>query len=321
LGYRNIPGTDLNVSDLCLGTGNMGKKIPTSTSEEILDLFLELGGNFIDTAKIYADWLPGEQSSSEKTICQWIRDRRIRKNVVLATKGGHPDLSTMFVPRLSPEEIRSDLTRSLSNLRVDTVDIYWLHRDDPGRPVDEILGVLDEQVRAGSIRFFGLSNWRANRLREAFACSTKYGYKGFIANQMHWSLAYVDVNSIDQTLAWMNEDMYEFHCQSGLAAIPYSSQANGLFQKLHAGKRPNESMCMYPENENKKILGKIMEVVKNSGLSISQVVLAYLLSQPFPVFPIIGPQNKQQLRDSFSALESRITPRQFPFLDRCIRDG
>lgn len=293
----------------------MGKKIPTSTSEEILDLFLELGGNFIDTAKIYADWLPGEQSSSEKTIGQWIRNRKIRNKVVLATKGGHPDLSTMSVPRLSPREIQSDLTRSLNNLRVDTIDIYWLHRDDPGRPVDEILGVLDEQVRAGRIRNFGLSNWQANRLSEAYSCSAKYGYKGLIANQMLWSLAYIDVNMIDQTLAWMNEEMYEFHLQSGLVAVPYSSQANGLFQKLHAGESLTSSMRMYPEYENIKIFARIMDVAKNSGLTISQVVLAYLLSQPFPVFPIIGPQNKLQLRDSFTALEKRLTPSHLSFLD------
>ncbi len=95
-----LPDTDLTVSAICLGTGDIGSKVERTRSFEMLDLFIELGGTFIDTASVYANWLPGPTSISEKTIGEWLSRSGKRAQVVLATKGAHPDLQTMHVPRL-----------------------------------------------------------------------------------------------------------------------------------------------------------------------------------------------------------------------------
>jgi aryl-alcohol dehydrogenase-like predicted oxidoreductase len=99
--YINIANTDLKPSAICFGTAHLGSIIDQRTSFRLLDNYLERGGNFLDTAKVYADWLRGERSSSEKTIGRWMRQRKNRGRVILAPKGGHPKLAAMQIPRLS----------------------------------------------------------------------------------------------------------------------------------------------------------------------------------------------------------------------------
>jgi aryl-alcohol dehydrogenase-like predicted oxidoreductase len=142
LKYQSIPGTNLSPSVICLGTAQIGSVIPEADAFRLLDTYYGLGGTFLDTAQVYADWLPGERSASEKTIGRWLKARGLRNHTVVSTKGGHPDLHAMEIPRLSPEHIVFDVERSLLNLQTDRIDLYWLHRDDPNRPVSEMLDIL-----------------------------------------------------------------------------------------------------------------------------------------------------------------------------------
>ena len=155
------------VSVISLGTGGAGANYDRATAFAMLDAFFEEGGNFVDTAHVYNDWIPGERSRSEKLLGAWMKERRNRSGVLLATKGAHPDLAQMQVGRLSPAEIQADLEESLRFLQVETIDLYWLHRDDPTRPVEEIIDTLEAQVQAGKIRYFGCSNWRLERIQAA----------------------------------------------------------------------------------------------------------------------------------------------------------
>ncbi len=157
--YAAIPNTTLAPSVLCFGTTMIGSTVDKAGSFQLLDAFVEAGGTFVDTAKVYADWLPGERSISEKTIGEWLRRSGKRSQVVLATKGAHPDLSAMQTGRLSRAEIIADLDASLRHLQTDVIDLYWLHRDDAEQPVADILATLESQVRAGKIRYYGCSNW------------------------------------------------------------------------------------------------------------------------------------------------------------------
>ena len=162
-----IPNTDLKVSALCLGAGGLGTRVSPKDSLRLLDEFVQQGGNFLDTAHIYAAWVPGGEGVSERVIGHWLRTRRIREDIIVGTKGGHPHLYSMDVPRLSPAEIAQDLQESLERLHVDTIDLYWLHRDDPNRPVAELIETLTEAVRQNKIRYFGFSNWTVGRMRAA----------------------------------------------------------------------------------------------------------------------------------------------------------
>ena len=124
---RRLPGTDLELSPICLGTGGFGGSIDRQTSFAMLDRFVELGGNFLDTAHVYSNWIPGENSRSEKTIGLWLKDRQNRQNMVIGTKGAHPNLETMHLPRLSRADIQNDLEESLGHLQTDWIEIGRAH--------------------------------------------------------------------------------------------------------------------------------------------------------------------------------------------------
>jgi aryl-alcohol dehydrogenase-like predicted oxidoreductase len=319
MNYTSIPGTELRPAAICLGSTDIGSTIDRATSFRLLDTYVEAGGNFIDTANVYANWLPGERSISENTIGKWLRLRKKRDQIILATKGAHPELSTMHISRLSRAEIVHDLNDSLKNLGTDVIDLYWLHRDDPNHPIDEILETLNDQVKAGKIRYFGCSNWRTARIQAAQIYAAENRLQGLVANQMMWSLAPVDVGGIkDKTMVVMDEDMREYHLETGLAATPYSSQANGLFQRMAAGtlKQMDPDMRgMYLAEENRDRFERIKRVAAESGLTVTQIVLGYLRSQPFPTIPIVGCRTVEQLRDSLNAAHVKLDPDQLSYLE------
>ncbi len=288
--------------------------IDRATSYQIMDSFLEHGGNFIDTAKIYSDWIPGEYSRSEKVIGEWLKMRGNRQRVILATKGAHPHLESMLTPRLSPAEIISDLEASLSHLQTDCIDLYWLHRDDIQRPVAEILDTLKSQVKAGKTRAYGASNWSRPRLEAAQEYAASQGIPGFVGVQNLWNLAHIDFSQIsDPTLVIMDEDLLDYHKRTHLPAIPYTSQANGLFQKMDQGRMDQiKAMYLNPTTEARYARLKILH--EQTGLSTTQIVLAYLTSQPFPTLPVIGPHSLAQLEDSLTAADVTLTPEQVEML-------
>jgi aryl-alcohol dehydrogenase-like predicted oxidoreductase len=317
--YAAVTGTQLTPSVLCLGTADMFTRIPRDESLRILDAFVETGGTFIDTASVYSDWIPGPTSRVEKELGEWLSSRGRRDSLVLATKGAHPGLNTMHVPRLSPEAIESDLHASLRNLRTDIIDLYYLHRDDAGRPVEEIVDVLESCITAGKIRAYGCSNWKADRIRAANAYASQKGVRGFAANQPLWNLAVIDPAAIgDPTIVVMDEPTFRYHVESGLACVPFSAQANGLFQRMRDGTtgdmRPSQRR-LYGSSENAKRFERAQTLADETGQALSAIVLAYLTSQPFPVFPIIGCSSVTQLHDSLSSVGVQLTPAQVRFLE------
>jgi aryl-alcohol dehydrogenase-like predicted oxidoreductase len=314
---RAIPGTDLEPSVICLGTALLGTGIARDDSFRLLDAYVEAGGSFIDTAHCYADWLGGERSVSEKTIGAWMRSRGARGSVVLATKGAHPDLRTMQ-PRLAPREIARDLQQSLEYLGVESIDLYWLHRDEPGRPVGEILGALEEHARSRRIRFYGCSNWTARRMAEARELAARAGFGGFVASQNMWSLARPAPGAVgDRTLVQMGSEEIAFHGRYGVAAVPYSSQAGGYFTKLERGTlEPGQGIAkIYDRPGNRRRYERAASVARRHGWSAGDVVLAYLLSQEFPVYPIVGCRTVEQLDASMGAAALRLDPEELEGLE------
>ena len=304
-------------SVLCLGTALFGSTIGRDDAFALLDFFLEAGGNFLDSARIYADWLPGEKGRSEKTIGLWMRERRNRDRVIVATKGANLDLAT-GEPRLARACIESDLAESLQALQTDRIDLYWLHRDDPARPAEEIVDTLADQVRAGRIRQFGCSNWRVERIRAAQDYARRSGLPGFVGDQPMWSLARMEQKDVrDPTMVVMDEALQAYHRETGLACIPFSSQANGWFQK-HAlapdGSASSIGGCHAPENEAR--LRRARRLAAESGLSVTQIVLGYLIGQPFATIPIVGCRNREQLRDTLTAGDIRLDQDQIRFLEQ-----
>ncbi|UQZ81152.1 General stress protein 69 [Paenibacillus konkukensis] len=303
---KRIPNTELSPSVLCLGTSHFGDTVDRDTSFELMDRFLEQGGSFLDTAKVYGDWVPGERSLSEKTIGQWLTSRKARSRVVLATKGAHPHLKTMQVPRLNREDIIADVEESLRHLQTDYIDLYWLHRDDRERSVEDIMETMNDLVRQGKIRCFGCSNWRSDRIEAAQQAAMRHGLQGFAASQIKWSLASYPAGN-DPTMVAMDEKELLYHERSDLPAVPYNSQAAGFFSGryrsadlLQAGADAVKTHKLASAANIGK-LKLVEETALRLSLTMTQVALGYLLSREFPVFPIIGCKTAEQLASSCAA--------------------
>ena len=318
-----IPKTDLTVSALCLGAGSLGTRVSPDDSLRLLDEYVEYGGNFLDTAHIYAVWVPGGEGVSERTIGKWLRTRGVQKEIIIGTKGGHPHLHSMEVPRLSPAEIAQDLQESLERLQVETIDLYWLHRDDPQRPVDELIETLALAVTQKQICYFGFSNWTVRRMEAALDYEQTHHITGFIGNQVGWSLAQRNPNIGDPTTLFMDDEMQNFHKTSGLMVAAYSSQANGFFAGTYGrgllpptpGVRAGVVEAYY-NDVNFDRLDRARVLATRYGCTANTIALGYLISQPsFPTCAIIGCGTSEHLRDSCTAGDIVLTPQEVAWLE------
>jgi aryl-alcohol dehydrogenase-like predicted oxidoreductase len=303
--YGAIPTTDLRPSVICLGALPFGVSVPQDISFSLIDAFFEAGGTFIDTALVYGEWLPGGKGLSERTVGDWITSRHHRDMVVLSTKGCHPRLATMEIPRLSEAELCSDLDDSLRNLQTEYIDLYWLHRDDPNRPVAEILEMLQRQVQAGKILAFGCSNWRVERIQEAQAYASAHRMPAFVGNQLMWSLAAPNLEALsDPTMVAMDERTNAYHHDSGLPAMAYTPQAHGFFAKLeHAtlDTLPESLRSIYGTALNLARLERLKTLANEFGRPLSTLSLAYITSHPFPAYAITTCSTMEQLANNVLA--------------------
>ncbi|RUS48713.1 aldo/keto reductase [Cohnella sp. AR92] len=312
-------GTELASSPIGLGGANLGSTISKEDSFRLMDEYVELGGNMVDTAQVYANWLPDvERSISETTIGEWMKRRGNRDRLLVTTKGAHPLFESMSVSRMSESDLREDVEGSLRRLQVDVIDMYWLHRDDASRDAGEIVERMNGFIREGKIRYYGCSNWTAERIGTAQRYAAEHRLQGFSGNQMMWSLPLADRSGFqDPTLVPMDRETYEWHRQTKLTAVPYSSQAQGVFTKWERGTHAwdDERIAgQYRSQANVERFQRARKLAEELGVPVSRLVLAYLTSQPFPTVPIVGCNSSEQLRDSMSAAELRLTPDQLGYL-------
>jgi len=307
--YINLPGTTLNPSVISLGTNRFGSLIDRDVALALLDEYIELGGTLIDTAHIYADWIPGAiHSASEKTIGAWLHQRNCRTQIVLATKVGHPNLKTPHISRLSARELLDDLAESLEFLQTDYIDLLWLHRDDPGLLVGEIVDAMNRVLETGKARYMGCSNWRASRIREANEYARANNLRGFVANQPQWSLAVPNREALSdpERLVVFGAQEFALHSETGMAVIAYSAQAQGFFDKLNrlgvAGMADKDRRGYFSE-ANARLLPAVKSLAEKYQVSINALALSYLMAQPFVTIPVVGPRTIEQLRDCVAAVD------------------
>ena len=300
------------VSVIGMGTAEFGGKHPESLARELLDAYMELDGNFIDTARVYGDFMTPKNGESEKIVGRWMADRGNRDRIFLSTKGGHPPIDDMSQNRLSPEDIRSDMAESLEDLRTDHVEIYWLHRDDPERPVGQIMETLQELKEKGYTRLIGVSNWTPGRIREANAYADAHGLTPLCANQPQFSLARQQF-FLDPTTRGMDAETWRMHRETGMICCCFSSQAHGYYTRLDTKGENALTEDLRREfdcPENRAVLERIRVVREETGLSVGAVALAWLISQPFPTFPLVGASRVEHVAALREAGEAMLTERQ-----------
>ena len=276
-----------------------------------LDRYMELGGNTIDTARVYGGF---ESFDNEDIIGKWISSRRNRDKIILVTKGAHPPIGDMHSSRLSRECIFSDIDTSLRKLGVECVDIYFLHRDDPNMSVGEIIDTLDILVKQGKTKAIGASNWTADRIAQANEYALKNNKTPFTVSQIQWSLLKMtprDMN--DDTLVCMNREEYEKYLKINVPVMAYSSQAKGRLSKAVGKdyKVDSDYITKAGLSDKTELIQTVASVAQRLNTTPAAVSLAYITSNKFPASAIIGFSVLAQLEDSMSDPDLSLSEEDF----------
>lgn len=312
-----LPSGHMKVSKMVLGTDYYGTSVPREMAFKLYDRFVEAGGNCIDTARFYADWMPGGHGASERLLGEWLQSRQAYRKVLISTKGGHPAIANMEQGRLARACLESDLNESLNSLGVEQFDIYWLHRDDPSHPVEELMESLAAIVASGKVRAIGCSNWKAERIAAANAYASARGLPGFSLSQIQWSLARSTPEAHeDLSKVIMNDQEYQWYRECNFPVMVYSSQAKGFFSRPISGPNAlNEKARAWfctPENMLRK--KRVVEYAGQHGLTPGNVALAYILCNEVPAMALIGCRNVEQLNDTLSAADLVIPEEAIQYL-------
>ena len=294
-----LHGTDLTVSRLCMGTVNFGAALNQQQVNAHLDAFTAHGGNLIDTAHVYCNWLPGESSCSERAIGRWLKDHR-REDVILCTKGGHFDLPTPEISRVTPDNLRQDLEESLRYLQTDYIDLYMLHRDNPALPVEVIMDCLASFVAEGKVRYLACSNWSARRTAQANAYAAERGQPGFVVNELMWSMARINRDTLPADYVMMDEEMMALGRETGLSFMAFTALAKGYFTRRWRGDPLPEGMQRtYGNPDNDELLRWLQQL--GSAAEVTQASLRYFARQSVIAIPIVTCSSMAQLEECMGA--------------------
>ena len=302
--YRRFEPLDRNLSVLVLGTAFLTEDDP-GPAFELLDAWLETGGNAVDTAREYGHPHWGK---SERVIGRWLAERGVRERVIVVTKGAH---HTEGRRRVTPADVTLDLMQSLEALGVEAVDVYLLHRDDPSRPVGPIVEALNDHLRAGRVRSIGASNWTPARLAEANRYAAEHGLEGFCCSSPNLSLAVQSEPPWRDCVSAHDPESLAFYERTQMPIFSWSAQAGGFF----AARLDPDVERVYGSNANRQRLRRAGELGRRGGWTANQVALAWVVNQPFPTFAIIGPATPAELGESVAALDVHLTPADVRWLD------
>jgi aryl-alcohol dehydrogenase-like predicted oxidoreductase len=297
---RPIGTNGIEIAPVALGGNVFDWTAGEAASFAVLDAFVDAGGTMIDTADVYSAWAPGHKGGeSEALIGRWLkRDPDKRDKVVIATKVG-------FMAGLAPETIGPACEASLSRLGIETIDLYYQHKDDESVPLADSLGTFDKLRRAGKIREIGLSNFTAPRVEEALAVSARHGFAKPAALQNWYNL--IEREKFEGPLR-------DVALHEGLAFFPYYSLANGFLTGKYRSKddlgksvRGARSIEYLESERGKKILAALEEVAAETGAAMATIALAWLKAQPAVTAPIASATSIAQAEQLVAALRLELT--------------
>ncbi|MGV9510629.1 aldo/keto reductase [Streptomyces tendae] len=298
---RKLGSSDLEVFPLALGGNVFGWTADRDSSFAVLDAYTAAGGNFVDTADSYSAWVDGNSGGESETVLgQWLAARGNRDDVVLATKvSQHPQY-----PGLSAANIKAAADASLRRLGTDHIDLYYTHFDKPEVPVEEIVGALDELVKAGKVRYIAASNISAERLAASLEFSDREGLARYVALQPHYNLVSRD------TYEGELRDLAE---RAGLAAVPYYALAAGfLTGKYRPGTdvdspRAGGAAKHLETERGRRVLAVLDEIAAAHEAPVATVALAWLAARPTVAAPIASARTVEQLPALLGVAELSLT--------------
>lgn len=318
--YRYLGRTGLKVSELCLGAMTFGRESTEEIGFEIMDRFVDAGGNFIDTADVYT------QGVSEEIVGRWLKDKQ-RDDFVIATKVRFPMGTGPNDVGLSRKHIMAGVENSLHRLGTDHIDLYQVHCWDAGTPLEETLGTLNTLVQSGKVRYIGASNYSGWQLQKAIDLSRQMGWEPFSCLQPQYNLL---VRSIE----W---EVLPVCRNEGLGVIPWSPLRGGwLSGKYRRGMTAppvgsrvemaekegwSEKWSTYNNEFTWNLIDVLVEVAKENGKTPAQVALNWLLRQPGVTAPIVGARDIQQFADNLAAVGWKLDAEQVARLNTASDPG
>lgn len=294
---RMLGQSGLSTRPFVLGGNVFGMTAGRDASFAVLDRFVERGGGMIDTADVYSAWVPGHKGGESETMMgAWLKESGARDRVLIASKVG------MMPGGLKPERIRDAVQGSLDRLGVDTIDLYFAHKDDTDVPLDEVLGAFGELVDAGTVRAIGASNYTADRLAEALRVADEMGLPRFTVMQP-------ELNLLDRA---QYEGALQTLCiDEGLGVVTYFSLASGYLSGKYRGagdlgKSPRGARVQpYMEGRGPAMLAVMEGIAAETGATLSQIALAWIAAQPGVTAPIASATSTAQL-DEIMASETLV---------------
>jgi len=314
--YRNLGASGLKVPVLSLGAGTFGGSGPlfshwgTTDVEEarrLVDLCLKAGVTLFDTADVYSN------GASEEVLGQAIKGRR--DDVLISTKASLPTGDGPNDWGSSRSRLISAVEASLKRLGTDHIDIFQLHAFDASTPVEEVVSTLDQLVKAGKLRYIGVSNFSSWQIMKSLAAAEKHGWTRYVANQVYYSL-------LGRDYEW---DLMPFGADQGLGALAWSPLGWGRLtgkisrsKPIPDGSRLHETAEFGPPVEDEhlyRVVDALEMVAAETEKTVPQVAINWLVSRPTVSSVIIGARNEDQLRQNLASVGWSLTAEQIARLD------
>ncbi len=302
----NFTATGEKVSELCLGAMLMGTSLNKANTFEILDHFVSEGGNFIDTANCYTWWMGNGEyigGESETYLGLWMKERRNRNQIFLATKvgGGLKDPTSIRDANgniewdrvrgeyegLSKAVIKKEVENSLRRLKTDYIDLYYTHVYDPHTPALETMDALNELIKEGKIRFLGASNLTTEQLKYANSQAVQHGLTPYTALQQEYSYLHPKEGVDTGITSHGNKHMFDYVAENSMAFLAYSPLLKGIYTNKEK-RYQYYNWHLYDNQENIKKLALVEELASKLGITGNQLVLAWMLRQSPQIIPILG---------------------------------
>lgn len=303
---RPLGQSGLSIRPFMLGGNVFGMTAGRDASFAVLDRFVENGGGMIDTADVYSAWVPGHKGGeSESMMGAWLKASGARDRVTIATKVG------MMPGGLKPERIREAVQGSLDRLGIDTIDLYFAHKDDPDVPLDEVLGAFAELLDAGTVRAIGASNYSADRLAEALRVADDKGLPRFAVMQP-------ELNLLDR--GQYRGALQDLCIAEGLGVVTYFSLASGYLSGKYRSiddigrSARGPRVKPYVEGKGPAMLAAMDAVAAETGATLSQIALAWVAAQPGVTAPIASATSVEQLDEIMGSLDLMLSDEQIAAL-------
>ena len=303
---RRLGASDLKIAPLILGGNVFGWTADRDASFAVLDAFVDGGGTMIDTADVYSAWAPGHRGGeSESMIGEWLKASGRRDDVLIATKVGM--LPGDGGEKLAPARIAAACEASLRRLGTDRIDLYFAHQDDDATPQEAALEAFGRLVEAGKVRVLGASNFHAARLKSANEAARAAGLPHYQVLQPEYNLVSRDK---------FEGELQDYCVEYNVGVVPYYGLASGfLTGKYRSRDDLSKSvrggrMADLLEGKGKAALAAMDSVAAESGASLAQIALAWLIAQPGVTAPIASATSADQVRDLLPALTLTLSPDQ-----------